>query len=134
MAHTPWHEKEIRAAINEYFKLLDAQLAGENTIKAAIYKTLSTKFPQRSTKAFELKFQNISAILYEENLPYVDGLPPRSNYQLLLKLLVLNHLNRIERPMISPIEFLVRQMRNLWAKGFLPRHPSLTNVFVFTDI
>lgn len=120
MAIRAWDEKEIRASIQEYFKLLNAQLAGLQTNKSAIYKKLSTAFPERSSKAFELKFQNISAILYEENLPYVDGLRPRSNYQLLLKLLVLNHLNRIERPMISPKDFLVRQMRNLWARGYLP--------------
>ena len=88
MAHTPWHEREIRAAIREYFKLLDAQLAGELSNKSAIYKKLSAEYPERSNKAFELKFQNISAILYEENLPYVDGLRPRSNYQLLLKLVL----------------------------------------------
>ena len=120
MASTAWHEKEVKAAVLEYFKLLDTQLAGKKTNKSALYKRLSGKFPKRSNKAFELKFQNISAILYEEKLPYVDGLRPRSNYQRLLKLLVLDHLNRIERPMISPIDFLVRQMRNLWTRGYLP--------------
>jgi len=120
LAGTAWNEKEIRAAIREYFKLLNLQLAGKQAIKSEIYAKLSTAFPDRSSKAFELKFQNVSAILYEENLPYVDGLKPKSNYQLLLKLLVLNHLNRIERPMISPKDFLVRQMRNLWTRGYLP--------------
>lgn len=120
MAGTAWNEQEIRAAILEYFKLLNAQLAGRQVNKSAIYTKLSTLFPKRSNKAFELKFQNISAILYEENLPYVDGLRPRSNYQLLLKLLVLNHLNRVDRPAISPKDILVRRLKSLWRKGYLP--------------
>ena len=120
MAGTAWNEQEIKVAILEYFNLLNAQLAGEHINKSAIYATLSASYPKRSNKAFELKFQNISAILYEENLPYADGLRPRSNYQLLLKLLVLNHLNRVDRPSISPKDFLVRKLKNLCRKGYLP--------------
>ena len=129
MAGRAWNEKEIKATIRAYFKLLNAQLASEATNKSAIYRKLSALFPARSSKAFEFKFQNISAILYEENLPYADGLKPQANYQLLLKLLVLSHINRVQGPAYAPKDILVRKLRELWSKGFLPVHEKGTGRF-----
>jgi hypothetical protein len=122
MAATPWSEEEVRVAIRGYFKLQRAQENYEKVNKAALYRELSKAHPKRNTKSFERKFQNISAILYEEKLPYADGLKPNSNYQRLLKLLVLDHLNRIERPTLSPIEILIKKLKKLGALGFLPVH------------
>ena len=119
MARTPWNEKEIRATIRAYFGLLDAQQIGKAPTKSEIYAKLSKNFPRRSAKAFELKFQNISAILYEESLPFADGLKPRSNYQTLLKLLVLDYLNRSQRPARTPKDILVGKIQTLWDRGYL---------------
>ena len=124
-----WNEKEISATIRAYFKLLNAQLAGKTTNKSVIYKALSDAFPARSSKAFEFKFQNISAILYEENLPYADGLKPQANYQLLLKLLVLSHINRVQGPAYAPKDILVRKLKLLWTRGYLPVHETGTGRF-----
>lgn len=129
MAGIPWNEKEIKATIRAYFRLLDSQLAGKNVVKKDIYEKLHIENPKRSAKSFELKFQNISAILYEEGLQYADGLKPKFNYQLLLKLLVLNHLDRTKRPAASPKEILVREMQLLWSRGFLPVTESGTGRF-----
>lgn len=76
-----WTEAEIRATILAYFQLMAAQEAGESPVKVAIYRELSTQFPYRSPKAFERKFQNISATLYELRLPFCDGLKSSANYQ-----------------------------------------------------
>ena len=119
ISNSAWLEHEITTAIRGYFKLLDAQAKGKHVIKSALYAELSALHPRRSAKAFELKFQNISAILYEERLPYVTGLRPKKNYQHLLKLLVLDSLNRTERPSHSPREILVRNLRQLRRIGYV---------------
>src|SRR5512135_3623022 len=110
---TGWNEAEIRGAVRAYFRLLDAQAAGKRPNKAAIYTHLASMFPARSAKAFEFKFQNISAILYDERLPFADGLRPKRNYQRLLKLIVLDHVGRTRRPSLAPRDILVQKLRAL---------------------
>ncbi|MBV1959588.1 MAG: hypothetical protein KUG53_02525 [Pseudomonadales bacterium] len=117
-----WSDKEIEAAVAEYFELLSAQLEGKPTNKAAIYRKLSSVHPARTAKPFEFKFQNISAILYEEKLPYADGLRPKARYQAALKTAVLNHLkqNGVEKQ--TPIDVLVGKLKRLHARDYLPVH------------
>jgi hypothetical protein len=117
----PWSEAEIRAAIRAYFSLLEAQEAGESVNKAALYRDLASGYPGRSAKSFELKFQNISAILYEQKLPYADGLKPKPNYQGLLRCMVLDFLDRADRPVLLPFDILVRKLKRLArSTDFLP--------------
>jgi hypothetical protein len=66
-----WSEDEARAAVTAYFKLLAAEREGRRTNKRELYRELSERFSNRVPKAFELKFQNISAIMYEQRLPYL---------------------------------------------------------------
>lgn len=119
MARTGWNESEIRATISEYFNLLDSQEKNIVINKRALYRRLSSNFPERSPKAFELKFQNISAILYEENLPYCDGLKPRFNYQHLLRLLVLDELRKSPIPVQEPHIILFRKLKELKQNGHI---------------
>jgi hypothetical protein len=115
-----WSEDEVRAAVTAYFSLLKAEQAGESVNKAQLYRDLSARFPNRPPKAFELKFQNISAILYEQHLPYCSGLKPRGNYQRLLRLLVLDHLDRTPLPSMQPHEILASKLRELRNRGLIP--------------
>ena len=117
--HKGWSEQQIKATVRAYFELLKQQLREIPVVKKAIYDNLSKKFKERSNKAFEAKFQNISAILYEQNLPYCDGLKPRFNYQNLLKLVVLDHLKRNPTPLQEPHEILFRKLTELKTKGYL---------------
>jgi len=112
-----WLEDEARAAIAAYFHILEEEHAGKRVNKKQIYRALSERFPRRGVKAFELKFQNISAILYEQRLPYCSGLKPRFNHQRLLRLLVLDHLDRSPLPAVEPHEILFCKLRELQAKG-----------------
>lgn len=112
-----WSESEVRAAVSAYFQILKAEQDGRYVSKAKLYRTLSDKFPQRTSKAFELKFQNISAILYELHLPYCSGLKPRFNYQRLLRLLVLDQLDRTPLPAVEPHNILLRKLRELSGRG-----------------
>lgn len=115
-----WNENEVRAAVSSYFELLRAEQAGRHSNKANLYRSLACRFPQRSPKAFELKFQNISAILYKLHLPYCSGLKPRFNYQRLLKLLVLDALDRSPLPPTEPHEILFAKLQELSARGPIP--------------
>lgn len=112
-----WSENEVRAAVSAYFKLLKTEQAGGAINKAKLYRALSERFPRRVPKAFELKFQNISAILYEQRLPYCSGLKPRHNYQRMLRLLVLDALDRSPLPAVEPHEILFSKLRELSARG-----------------
>lgn len=115
-----WSETEVKAAVRAYFELFEAQQNRQAKNKAALYRELSAEFPERSPNAFELKFQNISAILYEQQLPYCEGLKPKANYQRLLKLLVLDHLDRTPLPAAEPHQILFSKLRELHAKGPVP--------------
>lgn len=112
-----WTEPEVRSAVQVYFQLLRSEQDGKANNKADLYRQLSKKHPARSPKAFELKFQNISAILYEQRLPYLSGLKPRHNYQRLLKLVVLDQLDRTPLPAVEPHEILFSKLRELAKRG-----------------
>ena len=115
-----WSSREIEAAISAYFDLLSTQLEGHPTNKAALYRKLSSENPARTAKSFEFKFQNISAVLYEEKLPYADGLRPKLNYQASLKEAVLSLLKQREFEKQTPIDVLVGKLRRLHSRDYLP--------------
>ncbi len=118
--NAPWTIQEINAAVIAYFDLMKSQQDFELVNKSAIYRELSDAYSVRSPKAFELKFQNISAVLYEEKLPYADGLRPMDNYQAALKLSVIKHLNKLEKVEQRPIQILTDKLRRLWIRNYLP--------------
>lgn len=120
MKNKPWTEAEVKGAVDAYLKLLDDQSKGKEPVKSAIYQSLSENFPDRSAKAFEYKFQNISAVLYEENLPYCDGLKPKFQYQNLLKLIVLDRVKKGRVQEREPHEILFHKLRELQRKGAIP--------------
>ena len=120
MKNKPWSEKEIAVAIDAYFQLMEAQQKGEPVNKAKLYRQLSAAHPARSAKSFEYKFQNISAVLYEEKLPYADGLRPMANYQAALRPMVLESSRRIKKPAKKPIDILTEKLRRLRHRGYLP--------------
>jgi len=120
----PWSEVEIQAAVFAYFELINSQHKLEPVNKSAIYRSLSEKYPERTAKAFELKFQNISAVLYDEKLPYADGLRPMGNYQAALKTFVLKNLKGLNQKAQSPIDILTDKLKRLRSREFLKVHGS----------
>ena len=81
-----WTLRECELTVEAYFGCLAEHLRGRETNKTALYREMSGKLNQRSAKAVEYKFQNISAILMGEGLPTFGR--PKSNYQGLLKAVV----------------------------------------------
>jgi hypothetical protein len=79
-----WSENEVRVIVADYFEMLRAELHGHNYSKTEHRESISPQLPARSKGSIEFKHQNISAVLVELGLPYIDGYKPRGNYQGLL--------------------------------------------------
>lgn len=127
-----WSEAEIKSAIKAYFVLLDAENTGQKLNKTEIYRELSRLHPKRSPKAFESKFQNISAVLEKERYPFVSGLKPLRNYQKLMELMVLDHLNSSNPKGKKPKEILLSKLKRISDLGFVPVRDKGTGRFGHT--
>ncbi|MBX3032008.1 MAG: DUF3883 domain-containing protein [Chloroflexi bacterium] len=76
-----WTRWEIDAAVLAYLDMLQKERQGEAYVKASVTRELGAILPARTKGSIERKFQNISAILDEVGLPWIDGYKPLSNYQ-----------------------------------------------------
>lgn len=76
-----WSESEVEAAVEDYFNMLRRELTGQEFNKAEHNRALRERLMNRSRGSVELKHQNISAVLIEMGIPYIDGYKPRFNYQ-----------------------------------------------------
>jgi len=76
-----WSEPEVEAAVEDYFNMLRMELIGRKYNKTEHRRALMECLDNRSDGSVELKHQNISAVLIEMGIPYIDGYKPRSNYQ-----------------------------------------------------
>ncbi|WP_395089764.1 DUF3883 domain-containing protein [Armatimonas sp.] len=85
----PWSQAEVELTVADYFTMLDCELRGQKYSKAERRRELLKLLNKRPNGAVEFKHQNISAVLLELGLPYIDGYKPRRNYQELLKSVVL---------------------------------------------
>ena len=113
-AQTAWSKAEVDAVVADYFHMLTQELAGQQYNKTAHRRVLLEKLPERSEGSIELKHQNISAILLELGAPWIVGYKPRSNYQLLLRDVIVIWLandkeldeaavQAVEQPAIAPL-------------------------------
>lgn len=88
-----WTLEENLAIINDYFKMLKKELAGQKYVKAEHRRNLLPMLNNRSHGSVERKHMNISAVLIEKGLPYISGYKPYHNYQDLLKEEIENYLS-----------------------------------------
>jgi hypothetical protein len=79
--HKDWSEHEVRLIVADYFAMLEAELLAKPFKKSDHRKALSPKLQGRSDGSIEFKHQNVSGVLVELGLPYIEGYKPRSNYQ-----------------------------------------------------
>jgi hypothetical protein len=80
-----WSVQEARLAVEDYFSMLRDELRGVGYNKADHRRRLIPRLDGRSDGSVERKHQNISAVLIELGLPYIDGYKPLGNYQRMLK-------------------------------------------------
>jgi hypothetical protein len=77
-----WTEQEVRLILADCFAMLEAELQGSHYKKSEHRKALIHHLAGRSDGSVEFKHQNISSVLVEMGLPYVNGYKPRGNYLL----------------------------------------------------
>jgi len=73
-----WTDLELEAAIEAYDEMLRKLDAGESIVKARYYEHLVEKHG-RTTGAFEYRMQNISSVLADMGIDWIQGLPPAKN-------------------------------------------------------
>jgi Domain of unknown function (DUF3883) len=61
--------------------MLEAELRGERPVKADFNRSLQAILPARTRGSIEYKLQNVSAVLDEQRLPFIDGYKPAKNFQ-----------------------------------------------------
>jgi len=76
-----WSLREVRETIASYFEMLSRELRGESYVKAEYNRRLRQSLPTRSKQSIEFKFANISAVLDQMNLRFINGFKPRGNFQ-----------------------------------------------------
>ena len=79
-ARDSWTAEEAYATVDAYLQYWLGD-PGDWETKVDIYRDLHRRYPARSEKAFEFKFQNVSGALYVLGLDYMPGLQPRVNFQ-----------------------------------------------------
>ena len=79
-----WSSDEVEFIVSDYFTMLRIELAGKKLDKTAHRKALRLQLDDRSGQAIEFKHCNISAVLRDTGLTYIEGYKPRGNLQKLL--------------------------------------------------
>lgn len=79
MASMVWTPKEIEVAVEDYFDMLVEYHSGLKLNKAEHNRALQKKLSGRNRSAIEFRHQNISAVLVEDGLDYLDGYVPLFN-------------------------------------------------------
>lgn len=91
----PWTETEIDAILKDYFEMLRLEQCGERFNKAAHRRRLAESI-ERDDSAMQYKYQNISAILAELGIPFIQGYKPLRRYQAALAAAVDAHLRKAD--------------------------------------
>ena len=87
-----WTLDEVQNVVRDYFDMLLRELYDQPYSKTVHRTSLLPLLNGRSEGAVERKHQNISAVLIENGLPYIDGYKPLANYQSLLGEVVERHI------------------------------------------
>jgi hypothetical protein len=76
-----WRRWEIDALVASYFDMLNGEILGERRVKADVNRVLQGLLPARTRGSIEYKLQNVSAVLDQLHLPFIDGYKPARNFQ-----------------------------------------------------
>jgi hypothetical protein len=98
-----WDEAEVRATVEDYLDMLDMELRGQPCNKADHRRQLLQLLRSRTGSAVERKHMNISAVLRDAGLPFIEGYKPLGNYQGLLTHVVHERLS-VARSLLGEVE------------------------------
>ncbi len=125
-----WTHDEVEATVRDYFEMLRFEATGQSFNKAEHNEQLRQSLRARSKGSVEMKHQNISAVLDQLGLPYIRGYKPRSNFQDLLREVVLTHVQR-EQPVLKIIVDAIEEQTepgNKSYRGVLIEAPVPENI------
>lgn len=95
MVDEPWTQQEIAAAVQGYFRLLEAELRGDPLVKAHEYERVRAQMgATRSTGSVGRKFSNISTVMVDLGLIHLSGHKPLRNIQAALRVAVEEHVEQ----------------------------------------
>lgn len=110
---TSWSREEVEATVADYLAMLTAEQTGQDYSKTEHRRRLVKLLAGRTEGAIERKHQNISAVLIELGLPYIDGYKPLRNYQQLLY-------DIVEERLIKTPDLIARVAANVQQPAELP--------------
>ena len=116
MSVRDWDEAEVRATVEDYVDMLAMELRGQPYSKADHRRRLLQLLRGRTDSAVERKHMNISAVLRDAGLPFIEGYKPLGNYQALLTQVVHERLS-VSRPLLGEVERIsseIPQQREPW--------------------
>lgn len=73
-----WSDEELAASLTAYREMQRKDAEGIGYMKKQVYRDLAQRFG-RSEKSYEFRMQNISSVLDELGMPWIDGLKPKQN-------------------------------------------------------
>ncbi|UEG50059.1 hypothetical protein LK994_01040 [Ferruginibacter lapsinanis] len=94
-----WTDAELEKAIRAYFKMIQYEEDKTPYVKAEVNRQLQKSLPRRSHKSIEYRWQNISSVLHENGIEFIDGFKPAKNVGASVKeriWKIINDLNLIE--------------------------------------
>lgn len=121
-----WSRAEVEATVRDYFQMLASEAGNVPYSKSEHNAGLRSLLKIRSKGAVELKHQNISAVLDQLGLPYIQGYKPRTNLQDLLRKVVIEFLSSNDGHMSNVLDNLEAQTE--------PGHQSFKGVLVAPPI
>lgn len=74
-----WSDDELSKAIIAYFKMLKYEKDKTPYVKAEMNRELQAELTGRDRSSIEYRWQNISAVLADNNLQFIDGYKPAKN-------------------------------------------------------
>jgi hypothetical protein len=98
-----WTELEVELIVKDYFSMLHAEMNHISYSKTQHRNSLKSLMP-RTDSSIESKHRNISAILIEQEQPFVYGYKPLFHYQKLLERKVIEYLNSNNKNVESDFE------------------------------
>jgi hypothetical protein len=114
-----WSDLENTATIADYFSMLEMELRGLPYNKSEHRRALSKLLDNRSDRSIESKRQNISAVLLQMGMPWINGFKPLINYQQSLRQSVEKSLNSNQRLIALAAEDVVSPIPELPLRSIL---------------
>ncbi len=78
---SPWTAAEREGAVTLYLRMLTMHIRGEVPSQRELFEAFAAKFPARNVNSIKNKIYNVSACFTALDLPYLENLTPRFNFQ-----------------------------------------------------